>query len=616
MREFNIEEELAKVPHSPGVYLMHDESDEIIYVGKARILSHRLHQYFQDSHSEGIRKDIMVSRIAYFEYIVTDTEVEALVLECNLIKQHKPKYNTLLTDDKTYPFIKVTVNEKFPRVLFTREMKHDGSAYFGPYISALAIKDTINLLQKLYHVRNCSNMPMDGRECLYYHIGMCEAPCTGKQTPEDYSAKIKGVLEFLNGKFEPVLKDLNEKMLAASENLEFEAAAEYRDLYRSVASLQEKQKITKSDGSDRDIIAIAREGNEAVVQIFFIRDGRMTGRDHFYIKPSELDESPQVYASFIKLFYSGTPVIPSEVMIHSPAGDMEALEEFLSAKRGRSVHIMIPKKGEKSAMTNLAFKNAHMVLKQDRERLRLQEMRTTGAMREIASLIGTEELFRMEAYDISNISGVYPVGSMVVFEGGRPKKSDYRRFNIKTVQGQDDYASLKEVLTRRFTHKGGGFDRFPDVIMMDGGRGQVNVCLEVLSELGLDIPVCGMVKDDTHSTRGLYHDNRLLPMDTHSEAFKLITRLQDEAHRFAIEFHRSLRGKGQVRSVLDDVPGIGPKRRKALLLAFGDIDAIKAADEESLAAADGMDRKSARSVYEFFHAPQSEENGEGSQSDR
>ena len=601
MKDFNIDEELTKVPHSPGVYLMHDDTDEIIYVGKARNLSHRVHQYFQDSHSEGVKKDIMVSRIAYFEYIVTDTEVEALVLECNLIKQHKPKYNTLLTDDKTYPFIKVTVNEKYPRVLFTREMKHDGSAYFGPFISALAIKDTINLLQKIYHVRSCSNMPSDGRECLYYHIGMCEAPCTGKQSAEDYGERIKGVLEFLNGKFEPVLNELNTKMAEASENLEFEQAAEYRDLYRSVASLKEKQKITKSDGSDRDIIAIARDGAEAVVQIFFIRDGRMTGRDHFYIKPSELDESPQVYASFIKLFYSGTPVIPAEVMIHSPAADMEALEEFLSSKRGRGVRILIPKKGEKSAMTNLAFKNAHMVLKQDRERLRLQEMRTTGAMKEISDLLGTEELFRMEAYDISNISGVYPVGSMVVFEGGRPKKSDYRRFNIKTVKGQDDYASLKEVLTRRFTHKGGGFERFPDVIMMDGGRGQVNVCLEVLEELGIDIPVCGMVKDDTHSTRGLYYNNSLLPMDTHSEAFKLITRLQDEAHRFAIEFHRSLRGKGQVRSVLDDIPGIGPKRRKALLLAFGDIEAIKNADIKSLSEAEGMNAKSAESVYEFFH---------------
>ncbi len=601
MRDFNIDEELSKLPHSPGVYLMHDETDEIIYVGKARNLSHRVHQYFQDSHSEGVRKDIMVSRIAYFEYIVTDTEVEALVLECNLIKQYKPKYNTLLTDDKTYPFIKVTVQEKFPRVIFTREMKHDGSAYFGPYISAFAIKETIDLLQKIYNVRHCDNLPSDGRECLYYHMGMCEAPCTGKQTEEDYRLKIRGVLEFLNGKFEPLLDELKKKMEAASEDLKFEEAAEYRDLYKSVASLKEKQKITKSDGSDRDVIAIARDGAEAVVQIFFIRDGRMTGRDHFYIKPSELDESPQVYASFIKLFYSGTPVIPSEIMIHSPAADMAELEEFLSSKRGRGVHILIPKKGEKSAMTNLAFKNAHMVLKQDRDRLRQQELKTTGAMRQISELMGREELFRMEAYDISNISGVYPVGSMVVFEGGRPKKSDYRRFNIKTVQGQDDYASLKEVLTRRFTHKGGGFDRMPDVIMMDGGRGQVNVCLEVLADLGIDIPVCGMVKDDTHSTRGLYYNNSLLPMDTHSEAFKLITRLQDEAHRFAIEFHRSLRGKGQVRSVLDDIPGIGPKRRKALLLAFGDIDGIKAADEEALTKVEGMNAAGAKSVYEFFH---------------
>ncbi len=600
---FCIEDELKKVPNLPGVYLMHDETDTIIYVGKAKNLSHRLHQYFQESHSEGAKKDVMVTLIEWFEYVVTDSEVEALVLECNLIKEHRPKYNTLLTDDKTYPFVKVTLGEQFPRVIFSRELRQDGSAYFGPFVSAGALKDLIGLLVKAYRIRTCRSLKGHERACLNYHIGQCDAPCQGEVDEEAYLERIKQVMEFLGGSFTPLIRELKEKMETASSELRFEEAASYRDMYRSVLALREKQKITHLDDTrtDRDIAAVARDGGNAVVCIFFIRSGRMTGSDEVLLHAGENDDDAKVLSYFIEQFYGSAPMVPPEILLPIEPEDRTVLENYLTGLRGGSVRIRIPQRGEKNRMVELASKNAVMKLTKDRDRLLAEEARTVGAVREIETLLGEEGLYRMEAYDISNISGVYPVGSMVVYEGGKPKKSDYRRFTIKTVEGPDDYASMREVLTRRFTHVGGGFEHRPDVIMMDGGRGQVNICLEVLDSLGIEIPVCGMVKDERHRTRGLYFNNVELPVDTHSEAFRLITRIQDEAHRFAIEYHRSLRNKGQIKSILDDIDGVGEKRRKSLLLTFKSVDRIREATEEELAAAPSMNAKAAKTVWDFFH---------------
>lgn len=623
---FDFEEELEKLPGKPGVYLMHDKRDAIIYIGKARSLRHRVRQYFQASHHEGIKKDRMVQQIARFEYIVTDSELEALVLECNLIKEHRPKYNTMLTDDKTYPYIKVTLGEMFPRVLFSRQLKKDKSVYFGPYTSAGAVKDTIGLIHKLYQVRTCNrSLPKDigaERACLNYHIHQCQAPCQGYVSKEEYRAQIDGVLDFLNGRYQPVLKMLQEKMEAASEALDFEKAMEYRDLLGSVRQIAQKQKITHADGEDRDILALACDDRDAVVQIFFIREGRMIGRDHFYLRIVNEDTSAQILSSFIKQFYAGTPYIPRELMLQTDIEDREIIEEWLGKKKGQRVYLRVPKRGTKEKLVELAEKNAMIVLTQDRERIKREEGRTIGAVKELADLLSLprEQVQRLEAYDISNTNGFESVGSMVVYEKGRPSRSDYRKFKLRTVAGPDDYASMYEVLTRRFEHglkerqerqereldeEYGSFTRFPDLILMDGGRGQVNVALQVLEELDLHIPVCGMVKDDNHRTRGLYYNNVELPIDRHSEAFRLITRIQDEAHRFAIEYHRSLRSKEQVHSVLDDIPGIGPARRKALMRTFLSIDAIRAASVEELAAAEAMNERAAEAVYGFFHEAQS-----------
>ena len=614
MENFNIQEELKKLPGKPGVYLMHDEKDAIIYVGKAISLKNRVRQYFQSSRNKGAKIEQMVTHISRFEYIVTDSELEALVLECNLIKEHRPKYNTMLMDDKSYPFIKVTVNEPFPRVMLARQMKKDKVKYFGPYTSAGAVKDTIELIRKLYHIRSCNrSLPKDiGKErpCLNYHIHQCQAPCQGYISQEEYRKSIDEVVRFLNGHYDLVLKELEEKMMAASDSLEFEKAIEYRELLTSVQKVAQKQKITDTAGDDRDIIAMASEGEDAVVQVFFIRSGRLIGRDHFYLKSAENDTEGEILSSFIKQFYAGTPYIPAELMLPEEIEDQDIIEEWLTARRERRVHLRIPKKGTKEKLVELAQKNAQMVLKNDRERLKREEGRTIGAVKELEKILGLKGIIRMEAYDISNTNGFDSVGSMVVYEHGKPKRNDYRKFKIKTVQGPDDYASMNEVLTRRFGHglreqqeesETGGFQIFPDLIMMDGGRGQVNIALEVLEKLHLHIPVCGMVKDDNHRTRGLYFNNTELPIDRNSECFRLITRIQDEAHRFAITFHRQLRSKGQVHSVLDDIPGVGPARRKDLMRCFENIDAIRNATVEELKELPSMNEKSAQEVYKFFH---------------
>ena len=611
---FDIQEELKKLPGKPGVYLMHDEKDEIIYVGKAVSLKNRVRQYFQSSRNKGAKIEQMVTHIRRFEYIITDSELEALVLECNLIKEHRPKYNTMLMDDKAYPFIKVTVEEPYPRVMLARRMAKDKSRYFGPYTSAGAVKDTIELIRRLYHVRSCNRkLPRDiGKErpCLNYHIHQCKAPCQGYISEEEYRKSIQEVLRFLGGNYEGILKDLEEKMNQASEDLEFERAIEYRELLSSVQKIAQKQKITDTAGEDRDILAVASEGEDAVVQVFFIRGGRLIGRDHFYLKIGEGDGAGEILSSFVKQFYAGTPYIPAEIMLPEPVADAEVIEEWLGGKRGRKVHIRIPQKGMKEKLVELAEKNAALVLNTDKERLKREEGRTIGAVKELEKILGLTGIRRMEAYDISNTSGFASVGSMVVYERGKPKRNDYRKFRIKSVQGPDDYASMEEVLTRRFQHgleeqkEGkdlGGFREFPDLILMDGGKGQVNVALEVLEKLGLSIPVCGMVKDDNHRTRGLYYNNIELPIDKDSECFRLITRIQDEAHRFAITFHRQLRGKSQVHSVLDDIPGVGPARRKDLMRHFENIEAIRNADIEELKKLPSMNEKSARDVYHFFH---------------
>ena len=611
---FDIEEELKKLPAKPGVYLMHDEKDQIIYVGKAISLKNRVRQYFQASRNKGVKIEQMVTHIRRFEYIVTDSELEALVLECNLIKEHRPKYNTMLMDDKGYPFIKVTTNEVYPRIMLAREMKKDKAKYFGPYTSATAVKDTIDLIRKLYQIRSCNrNLPKDiGKErpCLNYHIKQCKAPCQQYISEEEYRQSIDEAIRFLNGHYDSILKDLEQKMIDASENMEFEKAIEYRELLNSVKQIAQKQKITDSSGEDRDILAVAKDAEDAVVQVFFIRGGRLIGRDHFFLRNASEESKSQILESFIKQFYAGTPFIPSELMLQEELEEQEILEQWLSKKKEHRVRIRVPKKGEKEKLVELARTNAALVLNTDKERLKREEGRTIGAVKEIEKLLGLSNIVRMEAYDISNTSGFASVGSMIVYEKGKPKRNDYRKFRIKSVQGPDDYASMEEVLTRRFRHgleelENGGeadsFTAFPDLILMDGGRGQVNVALAVLAKLNLQIPVCGMVKDDSHRTRGLYYNNVEIPIDRHSEGFKLITRIQDEAHRFAIEFHRKLRGQGQVHSILDEINGIGPARRKSLMKYYTSIEEIKNASVEELKTLPSMNGKSAKEVYSFFH---------------
>ena len=612
-KEFNIENELKKLPAKPGVYLMHDASDEIIYVGKAIKLCNRVRQYFQRSKKPSAKIEQMVSHVSYFEYIVTDSEMEALILECNLIKKHRPRYNTMLMDDKAYPYIRITVDEDFPRVMLAHKQVRDKSRYFGPYPSGLAVKDTLELVHKLFGIRTCNRvLPRDqGKErpCLNYHIGQCMGPCQGYVTKEEYGKQIDRVISLLNGNYVQLRKEL-EKMKAAAAELEFETAAKYRDLAESITKIAQQQKITDSSSlNDRDVIASAIEGADAVVQVFFVREGKLIGRDHYHVSVAGGDTEADVLSSFVKQYYAGTPFLPGEIYIPCELEDMEVIGSWLTKKRGKKVEILVPKRGRKEKMLELAAQNAKIVLRQDKDRIKREEERTTGALKEIEGWLNLTHIDRIEAYDISNTSGMESVGSMVVFEGGKPKRNDYRKFRIKSVQGPNDYASMYEVLTRRFERAKTGsestsdsFLRLPDVIMMDGGRGQVNMALEVLGKLEMSIPVCGMVKDDHHHTRGLYYNNVELPIDTHSEGFHLITRVQDEAHRFAIEYHKSLRGKKEIHSILDDIPGIGPKRRLALMRQFGDINEIRVATVAQLADVEGMNERAAESVYEFFHS--------------
>lgn len=608
---FDIREELKKLPGSPGVYIMHDKRDEIIYVGKAVSLKNRVRQYFQSSRGKSAKILQMVSRIDRFEYIVTDSELEALVLENNLIKENRPRYNTMLKDDKTYPYIKVTVRETYPRIFLTRQMKKDRAKYFGPFSSAGAVRDTLDLLHRVFKIRDCNRaLPRDiGKErpCLNYHIHQCGAPCQGYVSEAEYRKSVEDALAFLNGRFEPVLDRIKEEMQKASDGMEYERAAELRDLLASVEHVAQKQKITSDSGAeDRDIIALARNEREAVVQVFFVREGKMVGREHHFLHIALEENDASVIGSFMKQFYAGTPFLPREIWLQCEIPEAELISTWLSGKRGSKVELIVPKKGQKERLVELAEKNAELVLNKDREKLEREEKRSIGAVREIEELTGLRNISRMEAYDISNISGVESVGSMVVYEDGKPKKSDYRKFRIRTVIGPDDYASLREVLTRRLKHslenRDDRFIRLPDLILMDGGRGQVNVAYGVLDELGISVPVCGMVKDDRHRTRALWYNGAEVPMDTHSEAFRLVTRIQDEAHRFAIEYHRSLRSKTEVKSVLDDIRGIGEVRRRAILRQFKDIEAVRNAQPEELRAVPGMDERAAHAVYDFFHS--------------
>lgn len=630
---FDIEEELKKLPQKPGVYIMHDEDDTIIYVGKAIILRNRVRSYFRESTNKTAKIQKMVSKIKRFEYIVTDSELEALVLENNLIKEYQPKYNTMLKDDKTYPYIKVTTGEEYPRVLITRERKKDNAKYYGPYSSAGSVKDTVELLRKLYKLRTCTRNLASGVEagkpCLYYHINQCSAPCIQAVSKEDYRAAIDQAVDFLGGNYKLILQELENKMEQASEQLEYERAKEYRDLLFSVKGVAQKQKITNNRGDDRDIIALATNENAGVIQIFFVRDGKLIGREHFYMTNIAENDRGRIIQGFIQQFYAGTPFIPRELMVQEAIEDTELIEQWLTALRGHKVRIVVPQKGQKEKLVELAGQNAAIVLRQDEEKLKREVSKTTGALQEIAELLELAEINRIEAFDISNISGYEAVGSMIVYEGGKPKRSDYRKFKIKSVEGPDDYASMEEVLGRRFAHglqeleeirgsidspaehclelevaeaaRYGKFTKFPDLIMMDGGKGQVNVATRVLAELGLNIPVCGMVKDDNHRTRGLYFNDVELPINRGSEGFKLITRVQDEAHRFAIEYHRSLRSKGQAHSILDDIPGVGEARRRALMKHFDSIDDLKAASVEEIMKVSSINRPAAEQIHAFFH---------------
>lgn len=616
---FHIEEELKKLPAKPGVYLMHNQEGEIIYVGKAISLKNRVRQYFQSSRDKTPKIQKMVSQIAYFEYIITDSELEALVLECNLIKEHRPKYNTMLKDDKSYPYIKVTVQEPYPRILFARQMKRDKAKYFGPYTSAMAVKDTIELIRKLYKLRSCNrSLPKENgeRPCLYYHIKQCDAPCQNYISQEEYRKQVDGALHFLNGNHQEVIDKLQVSMMEASEKMEFERAGEIRDLIKSIQAIAQKQKVNSNEREDRDVVAIAKALDEAVVSVFFIRDGKLLGRENFHMTGVLDTTKSEMMGSFVKQFYAGTPYIPKELVLQDAIEEEEVIREWLSKKREQKVSILVPQKGSKKRLVDLAYENASMVLQKDGEKLKREQMRTIGAVKQLEEMLGLQGIHRMESFDISNINGFETVASMVVYEDGKPKRSDYRKFKIKTVKGPDDYKSMEEVLRRRFLHglkeqkeleqrgmdaEYGSFNRFPDLICMDGGKGQVNIARKVLEELKLHIPICGLVKDDNHRTRGLYYQNEEILFPKNSEAFHLITRIQDETHRFAIEYHKQLRSKQQVRSILDDIKGVGPVRRKALMRYFKDIALIKEAEVEELMAVEGITENIANEIYQFFH---------------
>ena len=574
---FDIPAELKKLPESPGVYIMRDKTDDIIYVGKAKILKNRVRQYFQNSANHSLKVKQMVSNIDHFEYIVTGSEVEALILENNLIKKHNPKYNILLKDDKTYPYIKVTTNEMFPRVFVTRKLLKDKNKYFGPFTNSSAVKENIALIDKIWQVRRCSKIfPRDigkGRPCLNYHIGQCKAVCTGKVSEEEYNKMIGEILDFLGGKTENVVKNLTSKMLKYSAEMEFEKAAEVRDTIESIKILNQKQIIENLHIDDRDVIGFARGIRECIMQIFFIRGGKITGREHFMLEECEGVEDKELMTQFVQQFYSGTPFIPKEVILQCEIDDFDLISQWLSEQKGQRVNVLVPQKGERKSLVLMAQNNAKIVLDKFGAEIRREHKRTKGALEEIQKALNIDfELNRIESYDISNTQGFESVASMVVFENGLPKRSDYRKFKIKTIIGPDDYGSMEEVITRRFTRyinetsgdenvKKAGFDKKPDMIFLDGGKGQISAVQKALTNLNLYVPVCGMVKDDRHRTRALMYNGEEIELPYTSEGFKLLTRMQDEVHRFAIEYHRKLREKKQVHSILDDISGIGSVRR-------------------------------------------------------
>ena len=610
---FDLQKQLKELPLKSGVYIMKSGPDEIIYVGKAKNLRNRVRQYFQDSSSKTLKTANMVRHIKEFEYIVTESEMEALILENNLIKENKPKYNILLKDDKTYPYIKVTMNEDFPKIELVRKVIKDKARYFGPFSSDC--RNTIDIAQKIWPVRTCSRkLPKEmnkERPCLNHHIGKCLGPCNGLVSKEDYGKIIDEVLEFLSGKHEPIVKAMEEKMRAAAECMDFELAAEYRDKINSIRNIEQTQLLESGGGDNQDIIAFARAHDEALVQVFFIRGGKMTGREHFMLNGALEMSRQEIMGAFITQFYSETTFIPKELVLEVDIEDKEIVAQWLTKLKGTSVTITIPQKGQKHKLINLAHENAIITLEQFGEKIKREEQRTLGAVGEIKSALGFEiNIERIEAYDISNIQGYESVGSMVVFENGKPKRSDYRKFKIKTVIGPNDYASMEEVLRRRFkryfdetssdVEVNAKFSKLPDIIFMDGGKGQVGIAEKVLFDMGLSIPVCGMVKDDRHRTRGLLYNDREVILPFTSEGFKLITRIQDEVHRFAIEYHRTLRQKSQIKSVLDDIEGIGANRRKALLKHFSTIENIMAADVDALKEVDGMNIRAAQAVYDFF----------------
>lgn len=608
---FIIEDELKRLPDLPGVYLMKDETGHIIYVGKAINLKNRVRQYFQNSKNHAIKVKKMVQHIASFEYIVTRSEVEALVLECNLIKKYSPKYNIRLKDDKTYPYIKINIQDPFPRMMVVRQMKKDGAKYFGPYTNVNAMWELVDIIKNNWQLLTCSrNLPRDiGKEraCLNYHIGKCHAPCEGKISQEDYRKMINEVVDFLSGKYKEIIKKLQGEMQEASEQLAFEKAAALRDKILAIEKVEQKQTATLSSMLDQDVIAFAKSPEDTLIQVYFVRQGKLVGREHFYLQDTEDEVIEDIFRDFIVQFYANATFIPKEIVIERTPREVEVLAKYLAEKKGSKVQLITPQKGEKHGLMALASKNAEVTLSQFGDQMKKEQERTFGALEELKTAIGLEQVpYRMEAYDISNTQGVQSVGGMVVFEGGKPLKSDYRKFKIKSIFGPNDYGSLEEVLNRRFNRmqieeEENSFTKIPDVILMDGGKGQVHVAEQVVAKFGLSIPVCGMVKDDRHRTRGLLYEGREIILDSHSEAFKLITRVQDEVHRFSIEYHKKLRGKAQIQSVLDDIPGVGKERKKLLMLHFKSVDQLRAASLSEIEQVDGIPHQVASNIYHFFH---------------
>ncbi len=608
---FVIEDELKKLPDKPGVYLMKNDLGQIIYVGKAVNLKNRVRQYFKSSKNHAIKVKKMVQNIVSFEYIITRTEVEALVLECNLIKKYDPKYNIRLKDDKHYPYIKININDDFPTMKVVRRMNKDKSKYFGPYTDATAMWEVVGLIKSLWPMRTCNRrLPKDiGKErvCLNYHIGKCKGPCNAHISKEKYQEMINEVIDFLNGKYKDVMKKLKSEMEDAAENLEFEKAGQLRDQIQAVAKLEQKQNATTSNMLDQDVLAFAKSPEDTLIQVYFVRQGKMVGREHFYLKETDDDKIEDVFRDFIVQFYADATFIPKEIVIEREPSEKEVLETYLAQKKGSKVQLTVPVKGMKHGLMELAGKNAELTLSQFGNQLKKEQEKTEGALEEIREALGIEKpLYRLEAYDISNTQGVQSVGGMVVFEGGKPKKSDYRKFKIKSIKGPNDYGSMQEVLDRRFarfekTSDGTSFSKLPDLLMMDGGKGQVGIAEKIVSEYGLNIPICGMVKDDRHRTRALLYKGEEIVLDTHGEGFKLITRLQDEVHRFSIEYHKTLRSKAQVQSVLDEIKGVGKERKKIILRHFKSIDNLRKATLTEIEEVEGIPKDVAACIYNYFN---------------